>query len=187
MSQSIGPIALVTVLIPLLADIAVAEEAVGFDRPGPFVGLDFSYGYEDFDKDDVDVDDSLGFSVYLGQRIDSHFSVGLRWEFMSEFETSKDATSSEVETHTLMGTGRFYLLTQRIQPFLAVGFGLVHVRDDDGLFDDGNAFGVQAGGGLDFYLTDHVVLGAGAGYVVPATDLDDVRYVSIHGGVMYRF
>lgn len=186
--RSAAMVMALSALHAIAATRASAQEAPDYARSGPFIGLRFSYGIEDFDRPgDTDVDDSAGFGVYLGQRVDPHFAVGLQWEYMGGFEVSQGSVNSEVVTNTLMADGRFYLLTGRIQPFLQVGFGWVHVDDEEGIFDDGDAFGVRGGGGLEFYLTERVVLSAGADYVVPATDVDDVRYVSVHGGAMFRF
>jgi opacity protein-like surface antigen len=150
--------------------------------------MHFVYGYEDFDRPGrTDVDDDQGLSAHVGYRLDSYFAFDLEWEFMTGFEAEDDVEQSNVVTHSLMIDARFYPLSTRIQPFFKAGFGLVVAEDDDNLIDDGVAFGVRAGAGLEFYVTDHIVLSAGADYVVPATDLQDIRYVSIRSGLAYRF
>jgi hypothetical protein len=43
------------------------------------------------------------------------------------------------------------------------------------------------GGGIDFYLSEHVVASAEVSYVMPWGKLDNLDYYSIGVGLQYRF
>ena len=181
------------VLVLFLQPAAAWSQREDFGRPGTYFGVNFVYAVEDFDNSGrVDVDDAPGFNLLLGQRLNANFTVDVQWEYIDDFEFDLDNSDldGEIEIHMLSLNGRLYLTTTRVQPFVKAGFGFMHADARAGIFGDvgdDDAFAVRGGGGLDFYLTENVVISAGAEYVVPTSDLEDFRYVSVQGGLQYRF
>ena len=93
-----------------------------------------------------------------------------------------------------------YLLTGRYQPFLLAGVGFMRVeaktQDKTGgtiqkfaphgrTLKTNLAF--RLGGGVDFYLSEHVVASAEVSYLMPTSALDGLDYYSIGVGLQYRF
>jgi opacity protein-like surface antigen len=56
-----------------------------------------------------------------------------------------------------------------------------------GALESGMDFGFRAGGGIDFYLNEHLVLNWEATTVIPTGKLDTLNYYSFGWGVQYRF
>lgn len=69
-----------------------------------------------------------------------------------------------------------------------MGLGVLHGDLGDssgtGLSRTDLNFAFRFGVGLDFYITKHIVVSAGADYVLPAgSELQDLDYVSFGGGI----
>jgi opacity protein-like surface antigen len=56
-----------------------------------------------------------------------------------------------------------------------------------GALESGMDFGFRAGGGIDFYLNEHLVLNWEATAVIPTGRLDTLNYYSFGWGIQYRF
>jgi opacity protein-like surface antigen len=56
-----------------------------------------------------------------------------------------------------------------------------------GALESGMDFGFRAGGGIDFYLNEHLVLNWEATAVIPTGKLDMLNYYSFGWGIQYRF
>ncbi len=56
-----------------------------------------------------------------------------------------------------------------------------------GALESGLDFGFRAGGGIDFYLNEHLVLNWEATAVIPTGKLDTLNYYSFGWGIEYRF
>lgn len=56
-----------------------------------------------------------------------------------------------------------------------------------GALESGMDFGFRAGGGIDFYLNEHLVLNWEATAVIPTGKLDTLNYYSFGWGIQYRF
>ncbi len=224
MRRRFAPLALPTLLVALIAlpappaagqdapaadtetaietESETEEEDLAYDRDGTYLAAGFSGGFETFaSKGGRDVDDSPGFTAWLGQRLSRWGAVEVQWEWMDGFEvenvTDNNTRSADFETHALTVNGRFYPffavhpLEGRIQPFVKVGGGFIHVDLDSsqGKDDDDNAFVGRFGGGVEGYITPEFGLALGVDWVVPADDFNgiDYRYVSLHLGIMARF
>jgi hypothetical protein len=56
-----------------------------------------------------------------------------------------------------------------------------------GALESGMDFGFRAGGGIDFYLNENLVLNWEATAVIPTGKLDLLNYYSFGWGIQYRF
>jgi len=181
-----------------------------FDRAGTYLGLAGTAAVTTQFEDDlekvaqavlnpgasVQVDPSLGLNARLGHRIHPRFAADIHYEWLSEFKTTIDvpgplggsATVDDIGGWALTGDGKVFLLTGRLQPFLLVGIGALHV--DLGDFDvRQTVFSGRFGGGIDVYATRNIAVTIDVSYVLPAEDFEGVEldYVSIGWGLQYRF
>ncbi len=89
--------------------------------------------------------------------------------------------------------GRAYLATGRWQPYLSFGSGLMYIEVRDtapGAKDVQDVgFALRVGGGIEYYITEQLVLNLGASYVIPISGrAQEYDYVSIEPfGLTWRF
>jgi opacity protein-like surface antigen len=80
--------------------------------------------------------------------------------------------------------------TGLFQPFGMIGLAWMWERLTgsaiNGSIEEG-AFAARFGGGLDLYVTPHIVITAEAAYVLPTGQLDDLNQVQIGGALQYRW
>lgn len=186
--------ALCLVFSASFAGSAFAQEAAPSDyaRPGYYAGLAGSVAFttkaenelQDLLPFDVNVDESLGLHVRGGYRYHPRIATELHFEYLEAFEVSGGGGSIGLEFWTLTTDTKIFLATGRTQPFAAVGFG---VGQADVVGSTGNGFVARLGGGVDFYLTERIVLALDAAYVVPTGDLANLDFVSVGWGLQYRF
>lgn len=165
-------------------------------RSGAYVGLAGFYALQNFDDQtaidtasDIDATDTGGVSVKGGFRIDERWAVDVAFQYFGEFELASFANDGtplardEFDGWTLMLNGRMFLHSGTFQPFLSAGAGalVMHKTGPDG------AFAMRLGGGLDVYLTDHLVLDNEVTYVLPAPKLEDFQYMTATFGLTWRY
>lgn len=187
-------------------------DADAFDRRGWLAGVKGSYALQTFEDDaeselrnlipsaSVSVDDSFAISGHAGYRCDSRVSVAVQVEWIDKFDADASVAgmgkvaSATAESLVVTANAKGYLLTGRFQPFLLVGLGgmtaKVEAKDSVGAGltsqrEDG--FAARFGGGLDVYATKNLVVTMGVDYVLPWGDVEDLDFLSIGGGVEYRF
>ncbi len=83
-----------------------------------------------------------------------------------------------------MLNGKLHLMTGRIQPFLMYGLGVMRVAGN-GVSD--TDFAMRGGGGLDFWVTENIAVGAETEYVVPISNVRHFDYISVGLAMKYRF
>lgn len=195
--------------VVLAPGLALADD---FDRSGLYVGVGGAYGY-DFFKDaiqdvvpsgvGVDVNDTGGLNARLGYRLFSWIAFEAHYEWMDEFTTDVSipnvgTTTLDYTTHSFSGNLKFLLPIWRIQPYISLGVGgQYYILDEStGLIghETGWAFLGRPAGGIDFYITKHWVVNAEAAGMLATTDINtvgqnvtDLFYVSVGGGIQYRF
>jgi opacity protein-like surface antigen len=163
-------------------------------------------------KVDASIDDSWGINARVGYRAASWFAVEAQYEYIDAFDVKAkvgapvslpNTTFFSIEGHAFTGNARLILPIWRVQPYLLFGAGYALYESDVKSFAKpllGNGgkesgFAGRAGGGIDFYLTEHIVANAEVTALVttqdfgsPDTgDIDDLYYVSIGGGLRYQF
>jgi opacity protein-like surface antigen len=164
----------------------------------------------------IEVEPSLGLDVHAGYRVHPRVAVELHYEWMNNFNVNFDNAQrtqpnvssdiGEIETSTLTGDVKGYVLTGRIQPFAAVGLGAIWVDSKNtsettplgqpngrpivvlNISDQNDvAFAARFGAGVDIYVADHVAMVLGASYVLPTDSAENFDYVSTELGLQFRF
>jgi opacity protein-like surface antigen len=182
--------------------LAPAEEGGSstYARTGPYLGIAFAYGIENFDLSDVEdafdtdigTSDSLGLDVRAGYRLHPNFAVEGNFQYFDEFRFDVSGLDiAEGEAWSFTGNAKGYLLTDRFQPYGILGIGVLQAELGDtigiGLSEEQAAFMARFGGGLDCYATENVIFNAEFSYVLPAGDLDAFQFIPLVFGIQYRF
>jgi len=161
---------------------------------GTYAAEDFGELKEDireeiFDKSDFS--NTLGFNLRGGYRLHPNLATELEFEWLDEFELENtSAAEASIEgVWSLTANAKGFISTGRFQPFLIAGLGYYDVGDtsDSGItsdLPDKGGFGVRAGMGFDFFITDHIALDLEGTYNFGTSDIDDLRYLSFSWGIM---
>jgi len=204
-------LAILLVSVPVLSEDDTAQ-----DRTGPYVGLNFGIGFTTFNEDitpiagpagadTVNVEDSLALNVRAGYRVNPLLAVELQYEWFEEAAYESDtailrpglpATSyrsfdPHVEAHILTANARFIAaIDAPAQPYALFGFGTGYY-DIDTVIEDRQTWEAvgRIAGGVDYYITEHVVFVFEAGAIFSTRKLLDetVPFVSVTAGLQYRF
>ena len=178
-------------------DEAEAEEEEGGEpnddanRPGAYLGLAGTWGHEEFgDSNDVSINDSIGFNARGGYRFFGWLSPEVQGEWLSNFSVDFGSEHGNVEMHLIGGNLRLNLPTGLIQPYALLGGGWMHAElsgasAPSGYEGDG-AF-ARLGGGMEFSPWPWLAIDLGIAYVLPTGDVDNLDYLSITWGGLYRF
>jgi opacity protein-like surface antigen len=147
----------------------------------------------ELDAANLSVSDSRGASAVLGLRLGSRFALELVGERYDDLDFDLDVggtrTEGEIEVWTGMLMGKIFLLTGRVQPYLMAGAGYVRGEVDvDDVEEVGHAALGRAGLGIDLYLNRNWVLGVQGAYSRGiSSELDELRYFTVGGSVLFRF
>lgn len=183
---------------------AAAEESehaeTGYARMGLYAGAGVQGGvYTQFDdqlKDsfggNFDTDTAVGFDVFAGYRVYRYVAAELEFEMLPAADTDVSGLGKLGSLATWAFTTNLKLLplAGRVQPFALAGIGALHakVSASGSAVDESDAdFAARFGGGVDVYVTDHIVVWARSTYVLPTGSVDFVDYVDFGGGLQYRF
>jgi opacity protein-like surface antigen len=177
-----------------------------YARPGFYIGagvLGGSYTALEDEVEDalralgyqwsVDTDPTVGFEIYGGYRLHPNFAIEGEFEMLPEadIDVGGAGTVAELETWTFTGNAKAFLLTGRTQPYALIGLGVMGAEIEDavglGVSESDSDFTMRFGGGLDFCITENIVVNASVDYVLPTGDVEDLDYVSFGGGIQYRF
>ncbi|HEB88458.1 MAG TPA: porin family protein [Deltaproteobacteria bacterium] len=158
----------------------------------------------------VQVKPGWGVNGRVGYRFHPRFAVQLQGEWISTFEiaTSKGRREEprgkqqieDIETWVATADARFFLLTGRVQPNLALGIGAMGIdvknRSSAGRGgtpsvtsdrSDGTDLAARMGAGVDFVLNRNFFVGLDVSYVIPTGEIQDFDYVSIVFGFGLRY
>lgn len=181
-----APIAVIALLLSLPAF------AQDYGRDGFYGGFDLLGGHYTDEPSNVDLDTTFAFDLYAGYRLHPNFALEGEFEMLTDTDVEVDGFGkvTELETWTLTANSKFFFTTDRVQPYVKFGMGLMEGELDDdfpGVDEDETAFTVRLGGGLDYYATENIVVTGGLDYLIPTGDLDDFDYLTFGAGVQYRF
>lgn len=169
----------------------------------------------------VDIEDSGGINARIGYRAASWFAAELAYEWIDRYDVEVGGDLGpgggalsgrlyDIEGHTLTLNTRWIVPIWRIQPYFLLGAGFSHydvsrgplaapleAQDSDIEIEDGSqtSFAGRLGLGIDFHLTERIVLQTEATAMLTADDfetpdegaIDDLYYLSISAGLQYRF
>ncbi len=186
--------------LPAAADGA-ADAETGTARTGLYAGVGVQGGvYTEFDDElkdnipgfDFDTDPAVGFDVFAGYRVHRYVAAELEFEMLPATDTDVSGLGKigTLETWTVTTNLKLLPLAGRVQPFALAGIGALHakVSASGSPADESDAdFAARFGGGVDVYVTDHIVVWARSTYVLPTGSVDFVDYVDFGGGLQYRF
>jgi len=113
-----------------------------------------------------------------------------------QMDPREPESEGEIRSFNLSLSAKYYPWTWFIQPYLAGGIGMSHISPSppglqgQTLFG-GAVFSLRAGGGAEFYLTEHLYLDIGVTYYYvtgPAhREGSNQSFLSIRMGLGYRF
>lgn len=187
-------------LAGLVAAGAAPADEPDYGRTGPYVSVGASIGTATKLEDQIDivpevpirVDSAVGAEAKVGYRILSWLAAEGQVEWLPGFDAKIANDVKVIDGRTLFATANakaFARPETRFQPFLLVGVG--YMRGEYQLFTganvDGQGFAWRAGGGLDAYFNEHWAISIDISYVVPSGDLQDLDYIDIGLGAVYRF
>jgi hypothetical protein len=194
---------------------AVAQ-AEDFGRSGGYVGANAAYAFDLFKTEiytaagagtvPLDYSDSWGFNVRAGYRLLSFLAIEAQYEWLDGIDISAPAFGpiGTYEPDVLTGNLKLILPTWRLQPYALAGIGIaswdIDFAPNTFLADtSGTGFAFRGGGGLDIYLTEHLVLNTEGTAVLNTQDFTipstvgvntlqtNLYYFSLSAGFTYRF
>jgi opacity protein-like surface antigen len=193
-----------------------AADPIAFGRTGFFAGLQGIFAIGDYaDAEQKSLQQALlpfpirvepgdhgwGVGGFVGARCHSRFATEAEVQWMTGFTGDLYSTGqgrvARFLLEPIIGTVNFkgYLLTGRFQPYGLVGFGTMTISSsiEDELGDgqtrttSNTMFAGRFGGGIDVYVTRHIVAKAGVDYVLPLSGIRNFDAIIIDGGLEYRF
>ena len=163
--------------------VAGSAQAQDYGATGPYAGVGFAVGFDNFDAGPFRFDPAYGFDVWGGYRFHPNFSGELQLEYLNGFTLLGPIKFQAI---TFTGNLKAYLLTGRWQPFALVGLGLGW-QEENFTSIGATGFAARFGGGLDYYLTEKLSLDINAAYILQTGSLSGSDYTSLVIGAQYRF
>ena len=168
---------------------------VDYNRHGFYLGVGPSFFAENFEGDigRLGADNTWGFHVRAGYRFLDFLAVEGLYEYANDFGVEIDQDNRyDLETNVFTTNLKAIAPLGRVQPFLGGGVGFMRPEQSRvGVFQnfdwDEFAFAGRVNGGLDFYLTPQISIGADANWVIPTGDLEDLEYISVNFGGRFIF
>lgn len=161
-------------------------------RAGFYAGGAFFYGAENFD-DSVIVKSSTGGSGFVGYRFGRLLAAEARYEGFEGFDLKSRTARGVIDGYALTLSFKAYPFEGAIQPFVGMGAGMVRFRQKNVHADGSRARADESdgtfrfAGGVDLWLTDHVVLNLEAAYLAPLDDLSNLDVTILSTGLTLRY
>jgi opacity protein-like surface antigen len=133
---------------------------------------------------------SFGFSARLGYRIHPRWAAEAQYEWVNGWDLNRfDTTVGKLDRSNAGSVnGKFYILTDRLQPYATVGLGVASMREHKGGEHERlTNFMVKGGLGMDWYINETVGLNLETTFVAPTGSLSDYHYLALNWGVFLRF
>jgi opacity protein-like surface antigen len=170
----------ITLMLALGATAAAAQD---FARTGMYAQLNGVAAIESFDGvPSSALDTGLGVAARLGFRMTPNIAVEGLVEYSGDFS---DVGGFDLTSTLYLANARYYFLTDRLQPYAALGVGGQNFNASPG--PDEGAFAVRFGGGLDYYISESWGLTGEFAYNLGTGDLDELNYMSLGWGAFFRF
>jgi opacity protein-like surface antigen len=164
---------------------AIAED--DFGRSGPYARIGFSGAFDGSAADSAGSERGLGVGASAGYRLNKWFAAEAQYNWFSPAAQEGGSTVERWDTTVNFRAS----LSGRFQPYVLVGLGYGRFKRT---FEsapiapvDAGGFGSRWGGGLDVYLTNHIVLYAEGSYMWLTGDVSEQGYGTLGAGAMWRF
>ncbi len=166
-----------------------AQDSSIYSRSGVYAGIGGVYAIEDFDfAQSSRIQNAAGFNFRLGYRFHPNMAIEAMGERVDPFDVDS-FPGYELNTWTGTFNGKFFALTDRVQPYGLLGIGVMQAQGKGPGFrtDTETAMAFRYGGGIDFYLTEILVFNLETSYVAPTDDVRAFNYYTLGGGIQVRF
>jgi opacity protein-like surface antigen len=154
----------------------------GYARDGWYTGLSATAAIEDMPSSFA-AQNGWGLSGRAGYRCHPNVAVeGQAEGFWFDLDLPNPNYGNQINGFDVTGNGKIYLplFGKRLQPFLMSGFGALHDGEETDIV-------MRLGGGVDFYLTQNIVVGLDMSYMNPHGQVADLQFWSMGFGFQYRF
>ncbi len=175
----------------LVTTLSYADD---YTKPGFSLGVGGSMIFENFDTgiSGLDFDESPGFNVKLGYRVNELFEAEIDYLFIDGFDgTVSGVQALELDGFALTGNGKLYLQTGKVQPYGLLGIGMADLEIRDtlglGLSSSESDLVFRFGGGLDIYAVENVLFFAEVSYFLTHGDIEDTDFIPVTIGAKYKF
>jgi opacity protein-like surface antigen len=206
-------------LFVLAGPVRAAEDEIDSARSGPYIGVNAGAAIPNFDGEyfftpppfeaRTDETTSLELLGRAGWRLLPYLAIEGQYEWVREWElTTKTTTCAEVDAEIITGNIRLFAPFEAIHPYAVVGAwaGRFRSRVIQRDFDVGGTnrcaktpavdlresnweLAFRFGGGLDVYVTRHVIVNLEASTIYAEDEPFGQKFpfVSVSGGLGYRF
>lgn len=164
------------------------EDGDRYARSGPYAMVSGAFLQDESDSGSklrIDTANGWGVEATGGFRWTPHVAFELQVEFLRR---DTDSSASEWMVPSAGGRLKYVILTDRFQPFVSLGMGLLRAEEVVA-GENKSAWGGLArfGTGLDFYATDRVVLDFTFEYLHGTGSWHGFRDLRFALGPQYRF
>jgi hypothetical protein len=167
----------------LLGATPMLAQDLDYGRSGMYAQLSGVASFESFDGAPGGLfDTGIGASGRVGFRMSPQFAVEGMVEYSGDFV---DASGIDLSATLLAANARYYMLTDRVQPYVTTGVGWGFANTN--LISDESGFVGRFGGGLDFYISGSWGLTGEFAYNVASGDIDGFNYMTLGWGAFVRF
>ncbi len=143
----------------------------------------------------VEIDNATGFNGRIGYRFGPHLATEAQLEYLPLVDWdilvgSSRTTAFRIRIVTITGNLKLFPLSGRVQPFAFLGGGGAFVKVTSPLVsssESSSGLVLRGGGGIDIHVSEHIAVSADVSYVLPADALENLDYLSIGGGLQYKF
>jgi hypothetical protein len=177
------------------AEAPEAEEAGDepvYDRDGWYAGIGGGYAFSEFDGGSAD--DSGIVNLRAGYHFLRFAALEAQIEYLPQFGAgSGKYTGVDTALWAVWLNAKGYPTapwTGLVQPYALFGIAWMWERQTGFAVNGSNengGFAMRFGGGIDFYVTENIVLTTDASWVMPTGKLDDLTHATVGGAVQYRF
>ena len=162
--------------------------------------------YDDDPAVDVGMKSSFGVNGRVGYRFHLHLAAELEADWHPSVDAEVDYGVEQLHNFTyepLVFTTNMkgYLFGDRFQPYAVVGVGVMAMHEEGKPVPGSEShpsylspssrwltgFAARFGGGVDMYITEHIVLNAEIRYVLPTGAADGFDLISFGWALQYRF
>jgi opacity protein-like surface antigen len=167
---------------------AALAQGDDYSRTGGYIAIGGVYAIEQFDSGPLDFSNGGGIEARVGYRGHRYASVEAQLHWSTGYSEEIFGEDIDVDLVMLTANARLHAPLGAFQPYALAGIGGLYARAEAaGESIDDTGFAFRVGGGLEFYATPNVVLDLGLTYVVTDGDVDGLDFLTIGGGIGYRF